>query len=108
MSGGPMNILLIVVSIFVAFILLMAFSEPVNMIFDTMKTSGESTDSGKEGPYSVKNQTAAWNLYGNSIYSIVFGATMIGGAIALFLGIAIKRRTPQYYESERYGGDYEY
>ena len=107
MEGGPMGILLMVVSIFVIFILLMAFSEPISMIFSQMKDLGEMTDTGKTGPNTPLNQTASWETYGNTIYSILFGVTMIGGAVMLFLGVVVKRRR-QTFESERYGGDYGY
>lgn len=102
MDQGPFAILSIVVSIFICFILLMAFSNPLQMIGNQLEQSGNQTSP------SVGENMTIWKENSFKIYSIIFATIMIGGAIMLFLGFAIKRRRPPYEEYERYGGDYNY
>lgn len=93
-----MDVLKAVIGTFIAFILLMAFSQPVYMVWDSM------TEVSKGTSQSVYENMSVYNTQAYNIYTIVFGVIMIGGAIAIFLGITFKRRSNEY---ERYGGDYE-
>ena len=100
-QSGIFGAIVTIASIFVCFILLMAFSHPLSTMFDAIDESANRTST------SIGENVSEVNDMNNKIYSILFGCVMVGGAIALFLGLYLRRTNrPPYDEYERYGGDY--